>query len=123
MSFAPCFRTRDVETNSGQPTKREAKVSEKTDETLNIYEVCPEHSPAGNDGYTYSLVWHVVAPSRGKARAEFASYWGFDFTDPMRIKLLEKGVDLPAGLDEDYRWARQHPEKYDDEWFEAIQYI
>jgi hypothetical protein len=41
----------------------------------------------------------------------------------MSIKLLEKGVDLPVGLDEEYAWARNHPEKYDAEWFEAIEYI
>jgi hypothetical protein len=95
-------------------------MANQTEQTMNIYEVCPGHSPFGN-GHTY--VWHVVAPSRGKARAEFAAYWGYDFTDKMSIKLLEKGVDLPVGLDEEYAWARNHPEKYDAEWFEAIEYI
>lgn len=90
---------------------------------MNIYEVCPEHSPAGG-AYTYSHVWHVVAPSRGKARAEFAAYWGYNFTDPMRIKLLEKNVTgLPEGLDENYEWAKRHPDRYDKEWFENIEYI
>lgn len=54
--------------------------------------------------------WHVIAPTRGKARAEFIAYWDceMEWTTPMGIRILEKNVDMPTGVDDNYLWARKN---------------
>lgn len=72
---------------------------------MNVYEVTPQDNGFAGD---YEVFYHVVAPTRGKAWTLFMEYedQGYEFTDRKWIKLLAKNVDLPEGVDEEYRWAK-----------------
>jgi len=63
----------------------------------------------------YQLIWddycyHIVAPSRGKARVAFMEYMDFEveFISSISICILEKNVDMPDGVDEQFTWARKN---------------
>lgn len=91
-------------------------MANEQERPLNIYAVAPSDDEYG--GYE----WHVVAPTRGKARAIFIGYGddflcGYEWTDKISIRLLEKNVDLREGVDENFKWARRHPGRYSPEFF------
>lgn len=88
---------------------------------LNVYEVSPRVGGPELEGF----IWHVVAPTRGKARLLFleeaACFYGdLEWTDPMSIRIKAKNVDYPEGVDETFKWARDtgypmtFPEEMDD---------
>lgn len=88
-----------------------------TGEAMNIYK-CEPPKQSEFGGYQ----WHVAAPTRGKARSLFLSHMSdffepYDWTDPISIRLLEKNVDLPEGVDERFKWARGYPDRYPPEFF------
>jgi hypothetical protein len=66
---------------------------------VNIYEV-------HYDDY----MWHVVAETRNKAKANFINYHydEIDWIYPLGIRIVAKNVDMPEGVDDDYVWARKN---------------
>ena len=81
-----------------------------------LYEITTE------EGYCY----HLVAETRGKARQAFINA-DLDFrkwTAKLGIRILEKNVDMPLGLDENWTWAQKHHRKihFDEygEWFDGV---
>lgn len=91
---------------------------------MNLYEIssgetewqCDENG----DDYLCNVVYHFVAPTRGRAKYLFIHSEvgnGWELTDPMRIIQRAKNVELPEGQDEDFVWAQAN-----DPEFKLIEY-